>query len=585
MTVSRTDLLMIHHVGRFLSPGLIRNLRRRTFTFIPGAVCALGALAAPAAVHSSAAKPVAAHPNILLIYADDLGWGDVGCYGATAVKTPNIDRLAREGLRFTSSYAAAATCTPSRYSLLTGEYPFRQPGTGVLPGDAAMIVKPGRPTLASELRRAGYTTAVVGKWHLGLGSIESPVEWNREIRPGPLDVGFDYAFIMAATGDRVPCVYIENRRVVGLDPSDPLEVSYEHPFPGQPSGAANREQLVMDWSHSHNEAVVNGIGRIGWVRGGKSAQWHDETMADTFTAKAVAFLEQKPDRPFFLYFATHDIHVPRVPHPRFVGATGMGPRGDVIAQLDWCVGTILAALERRGLAENTMVIFTSDNGPVVDDGYKDGAVEKLGSHRPGGPHRGGKYSLLEAGTRVPLIVRWPGRVPAGRVSDALISQVDFPASLCSLAGREFPRAEAPDTRNLLPALLGDSSTGADSVIQSLIQGSRVRRALRQHEWKFIPPNPGPALNPRKPVETGASDDPQLYDLSSDPGETPNLAALPEHAGRVARLSELLGSIASPQPTAMTAGAKTVNVADFRNSGGNRCPAGNRRNRRCPRRSV
>src|SRR5688572_7159649 len=309
-------------------------------------VCAMLTLAL---LMTFAAAPAAAadQPNIILIYADDIGYGDFGCYGAAAsLKTPNVDRLAREGIRFTSAYCTSATCTPSRYSMLTGEYAFRKKGTGVLPGDAAMIIEPGRTTLPSILKKAGYTTGVVGKWHLGLGAGKEQLDWNGEIRPAPLDIGFDYSFIMAATGDRVPCVYVENRKVVGLDPADPIKVSYAQPFPGEPTGIADRDKLKMDWSHGHNNAVVNGVGRIGFMTGGKRALWVDEEMGDTFAKKAVEFIErQSKDKPFFLYFATHENHVPRVPNPRFAGKSGMGPRGDAIVHFDWAVGQILETLD------------------------------------------------------------------------------------------------------------------------------------------------------------------------------------------------------------------------------------------------
>ncbi len=296
----------------------------------------------------AAAQPAATtgpRPNVVLIYADDLGYGDVSAYGATRIKTPNIDRLAREGIRFTDAHATAATCTPSRYAMLTGEYAWRKPGTGILPGDAALIIEPGRPTLASVFARAGFATGVVGKWHLGLGPTGGP-DWNGEIRPGPQDVGFDSAFIMAATGDRVPTVYVENRRVAGLDPADPIRVSYTEPIGDWPTGRGNPDRLTLHPSHGHDQTIVDGVSRIGYMTGGKAALWKDEDMADTFTRKATAFIEQHRAKPFFLFFAPHDPHVPRVPHPRFAGATTMGPRGDAIAQLDWSVGEVLATLDR-----------------------------------------------------------------------------------------------------------------------------------------------------------------------------------------------------------------------------------------------
>jgi arylsulfatase A-like enzyme len=470
--------------------------------------------------------------NVVLIYADDIGYGDVGCYGAAGLPTPNVDRLAREGLRFTDGHAAAATCTPSRYAMLTGEYAWRRPGTGVLPGNAALIIEPGRATLASIFRQAGYETGVVGKWHLGLGPKGGP-DWNGEIKPSPNDIGFGYSFIMAATGDRVPTVYVENRRVVGLDPADPIRVSYDQPIGDGPTGKNNPELLRMHPSHGHDQTIVNGISRIGHMTGGNAALWKDEDMADVFTQKAIAFIEQRKTKPFFLFFALHDPHVPRAPHPRFAGKSGMGPRGDAIVQADWCVGEVLAALDRLKLRNNTLVIFTSDNGPVVDDGYKDEAVERLGAHKPAGGLRGGKYSNFEGGTRVPLIVRFPTRVKPG-VSSALISQVDFPATFAAFT-RQTPGAAAPDSRNLLGALLGRSRSGR----QVLVEQAGVL-SLRQGAWKYIEPGKGAKLNRNTNTELGNDPAPQLYNLADDLGETNNVAA--KYPDRVKQMAALLGTI-------------------------------------------
>ncbi len=471
--------------------------------------------------------------NIVLIYADDLGYGDVSCYGARRIRTPHIDRLAREGLRFTHAHSPSATCTPSRYALLTGEYAWRRPGTGVLPGDARLIIEPGRPTLPAMLRAQGYTTGAVGKWHLGLGAGE--LDWNGEIRPGPLEIGFDYAFLIPATGDRVPCVYVENHRVVNLDPADPIRVSYRTPFPGEPLGRTHPELLRMHPSHGHDMAIVNGISRIGYMTGGKKALWVDEDMADVITGKAVEFIERNRRRPFFLYLATHDIHVPRVPHARFRGKSGMGPRGDVILEFDDCVGRIAAALRRLGLERDTLLILTSDNGPVVDDGYRDQAVELLGDHRPAGPWRGGKYSNFEGGTRVPLIARWPARVRAGGESGALISQIDFYASLAALTGAPLPPEAAPDSFDLSRALLGESQTGRDHLVEHAGSLSVIRG-----RWKYIAPSKGAKYNPRTNTELGNDPAGQLYDLEKDPGEKVNVAG--EHPETARELSALLEKV-------------------------------------------
>lgn len=475
----------------------------------------------------------ASKPNVIVIYADDLGYGDLGCYGAKKVATPNIDRLAKKGLRFTNAHTTAATCTPSRYSLLTGEYAWRKPGTGIATGDAAALILPGRSTLPLVFQRAGYQTGVVGKWHLGLGPQGGP-NWNGEIKPSPLDIGFNESFIMAATGDRVPCVYVDNRRVVNLDPNDPIKVSFSQPIGDEPTGRANPELLKMKHSHGHDFTIINGIGRIGYMTGGKSARWKDEDMADIFTQKAVSFIENHAKQSFFLYFATQDIHVPRVPHERFAGKSGMGPRGDVILQLDWAVGKVLETLDRLGLTQNTMIVFSSDNGPVVDDGYQDQAVELLNGHTPAGPLRGGKYSAFDAGTRVPFIVSWPQKIKAG-VSPALVSQIDLLASFASLTGQTFDATTAPDTRNYLPTLLGKDKKGRDHVVEhagtfSIIQG----------DWKYISPSKGAKMSVETNTELGNDTKPQLYNLKTDLGEKNNLAE--NNPAKLKELEELLKSV-------------------------------------------
>jgi arylsulfatase A-like enzyme len=492
----------------------------------------LGAAAfmVPAKLRATEAKL----PNIVIIYADDLGYGDVGCYGATKVETPNIDRLASEGLRFTNAHSPSATCTPSRYAMLTGEYAWRKKGTGIARGDARMIIQQGRTTLPLVMQRAGYTTGVVGKWHLGLGAQGRELNWNVDIKPGPLDIGFDYCFLIPATGDRVPCVYVENRRVVGLDPKDPIRVSFDGPIGDEPTGKDHPELLKMHPSHGHNQTIINGISRIGYMSGGKAARWVDEDMADVITGKATDFVEKHRKQPFFLYFSTHDIHVPRVPHPRFAGKSGMGPRGDAIVQFDWCVGEILETLDRLNLTDNTLVIFTSDNGPVVDDGYKDQAVEKLDRHKPSGPLRGGKYSAFDAGTRVPFIVRWPGRVKPGQ-SDALVCQIDFSASLAVLTGEKLAPGDAPDSFDILSALLGKSPAGRDH----LVEHARVL-SLIKGDFKYIEPGKGPRINKNTNTELGIDPQPQLYNLKNDLGEKHNIAS--ENPEIVRELAALLKKI-------------------------------------------
>jgi arylsulfatase A-like enzyme len=472
-------------------------------------------------------------PNVIIIYADDLGYGDASCYGAKKVMTPNIDKLAKGGLRFTNAHTTSATCTPSRYSMLTGEYAWRKQGTGVATGDAAALILPGRSTLPLVFQKAGYRTGVVGKWHLGLGPQGGP-DWNGDIKPSPLDIGFDYSYIMAATGDRVPCVYVENRRVVNLDPTDPIKVSFKEPVGNEPTGRANPELLKMKHSHGHDFTIVNGIGRIGYMTGGKSARWKDEDMADIFTEKAVSFIENHQSEPFFLYFATQDIHVPRVPHERFVGKSGMGPRGDVILQLDWAVGQVLQTLDRLNLTNNTLIVFSSDNGPVVDDGYQDQAVELLNGHTPAGALRGGKYSAFDAGTRVPFIVRWPGQVKAG-VSNALVSQIDLLASFATLTNQKFDATTAPDTKDYLATILGKDKKGRDHVVEhagtfSIIKG----------DWKYIEPSKGAKMSIPTNTELGNDPQPQLYNLTKDIGEKNNVVEA--NLEKVKELQELLKGV-------------------------------------------
>jgi arylsulfatase A-like enzyme len=474
-------------------------------------------------------------PNIVIIYADDLGYGDVSCYGATKISTPNIDKLAKQGLRFTNAHCTSATSTPSRYSLLTGEYAWRKRGTGVAPGDASSIIQPGCVTLPLILKNAGYTTAVVGKWHLGLGSEGGP-DWNGEIKPGPMDLGFDYNFIIPATGDRVPCVFVENRKVVGLDPSDSMTVSYTEPVGNWPTGKDHPELLKMHPSHGHDMTIVNGISRIGYMTGGKSALWVDEDIADVITGKAVKFIENNKNKPFFLYFSTHDIHVPRVPNQRFVGMSGMGPRGDAILEFDWSVGEILNTLDRLKLTQNTIIILTSDNGPVVDDGYKDEAVEKLGGHRPAGPLRGGKYSAFDGGTRVIFVVQWNGKVKPG-ISNALVSQVDFISSFSSMTDQKLTSDAAPDSFDQLKTLLGKSKNGREWVVEHASNG---RLSIIKGQWKYIEPGPGVKINVNTNTELGNDPLPQLYNLKSDLGEKNNVA--PQNPVIVKELTDLLKQI-------------------------------------------
>lgn len=461
----------------------------------------------------------APQPNIIIFYVDDLGYGDLSSYGATGVQTPNVDRLANQGVRFTDAHSPAATCTPSRYSLLTGEYAFRNDAK-ILPGDAPLLIDTAKMTLPKMLKKAGYRSAVVGKWHLGLGN--GNINWNEKVSPGPLEIGFDYSFLLPATGDRVPSVYLENHHVVNLDPADPIQVSYNKKVGNRPTGVENPELLRYAADRQHSETIVNGISRIGYMAGGETALWKDEDFADILTQKANQFIANNKENPFFLYFTFHDIHVPRLPNERFLGKSEMGLRGDAIVQMDWMTGEVMKQLEKLGLDENTLVIFTSDNGPVLNDGYDDQAEELLGSHQPAGVYRGGKYSAFEAGTRVPFIAHWPGQIKPLE-SPALFTQVDLLASLSEIVDVELTTEEQADSENQLKALMGQDTVG-----RSIMLEEAFTFALRKGQWKYIEPVTAnkayPAWLKNKDIEGGMDTIPQLYDLSKDPSEAVNLAA-------------------------------------------------------------
>lgn len=484
-----------------------------------------------AAVIRPPAQAAASRPNIVFILSDDVGYGDLACYGAQRVKTPNLDRIAREGVRFTDAHAPASVCTPTRFALLTGKYAWRQAGTGIAPGNATLLIPTSTPTVASVLKQAGYRTGLVGKWHLGIGTTEP--DFNGELKPGPNEIGFDYSFFIPATGDRVPCVFVENHRVVGLDPKDPIRVSYTGPIGNEPLGSTHPQLLKIKADASHSKAIVNGISRIGYMTGGTAALWKDEDIADTIARRAVTFLEkQKAGTPFFLLLTPHDIHEPMVPHPRFRGTSDCGWRGDVIHQLDWTVGEVLAALDRLGFAKDTLVIFTSDNGGALKDTYDDGTNALHERQPPNGTLRGRKGQLYEGGHRVPFVARWPGRIPAGGESAALFAHVDMIATFAALTGQKLPAGAGPDAVNVLPALLAEKGAkGRDELV--LQNNGQNPLALRAGNWKLIAPPSGKL---------------ELYNLATDPAEAKDLAATePARVETmVARLAAIRGKDL-PQP--------------------------------------
>lgn len=462
-------------------------------------------------------------PNIIVIMADDLGYGDLSCYGATTFKTPQIDRLAAGGQRFTQGYCSASTCTPSRYSLLTGTYAFRKPGTGIAPPNGHLVIDENTVTLPDLMKQAGYRTAVVGKWHLGLGPKGKGPDWNGEIKPGPREIGFDSHFLLPTTNDRVPQVYVTESRVLNLDPKDPLWVGSKKPSPDHPTGLTHRDTLKMDWSHGHNSTIHNGISRIGFYTGGHTARFRDEDLADKWVEKSVAWIEENKKHPFFLFYASHDLHVPRIPHERFQGVTPHGFRTDAIAQLDWTVGEIMKALDKHQLTENTLVVFCSDNGPVLDDGYQDGAIEKLGKHQPAGPYKGGKYSVYEGGTRTPFITYWKGTIPAAE-SDQVVCTIDLAASLASLTGVPLPAEACRDSFDLSAALLGKAGAKGRAHLIQQDNGGRGRFGYRRGNWKLVrhPGKTAQHTDITKQIASNKVPEYQLYDLANDPGEQKNL---------------------------------------------------------------
>ena len=493
------------------------------------------AVAAQADSSSALSNAKASKPNVIIIYGDDVGFGDVGAYGSQQIPTPHIDQLAAGGMRFTDGHCSAATCSPSRYSMLSGIHGFRD-GVRVLPPNAPLSISTDILTLPKLFQQSGYTTGVVGKWHLGIGAKGVPTDWNGEVKPGPLEIGFDSSFLLPSTNDRVPCVYLDGHHVVNLDPNDPLFVARSKKAADRPGSTAypdakkNRKAMTYYQStHGHNNSVINGIGRMGYMAGGKSALWDDETMSDEFVKHAKKFIADNKDEPFFLYFASQSIHVPRAPNKRFQGASELGYRGDAMVEFDWSVGELMKTLEKYGLTENTIVIFSSDNGPVYDDGYDDGTQVKRSSkevdrgHDGSGIYRGGKYQIYEGGTRVPFIIRWPARIQPG-VSDALVNQIDFIASFAELLSLDLPTKEARDSRSTLKSFLGDEATGHELMIEE----ANVL-ALRKGDWKYIEKQHKHWAGDAKPAA--------LYNLEKDPSEKKNL--IEQHPERAAAMAKTL----------------------------------------------
>lgn len=495
-------------------------------------LCALCAMLGGFSEPVPAAGARAETPNIIFIMADDLGYGDVGCYGATKVRTPNIDRIAREGMRFTDAHTPSSVCSPTRYGILTGRYCWRtRLKKHVCQVNEPLLIELGRMTVASLLKSAGYRTACVGKWHLGFG--EKGPDWNGELKPGPLEVGFDYFFGVPTTNNWPPFVFIENHRVVGKEADEVIKLgggtseTYDpHANPGMPVIFMN--SAVMDEEHLAE--------RKKWVKEREIAATRDEEdVALVQTAKAVEFIRKNRSHPFFLYFATTNIHIPLTPNRKFKGSSEIGIRGDFIHELDWAVGEVLKTLDELGLTEKTFIVFTSDNGghPFNTTPQGEEIDQTDNGHRCNGPWRGLKGDIWEAGHRVPFVARWPGKIPAGTTSDELICLTDLMASAASIVERDLPKDAGEDSINILPALLGQKR--AKPLREALVHHSANGMfAIRQENWKLIE-GVGAGWQNLKP----ASGEPpgQLYDLAKDPVESNNLYK--QRPDIVARLEALL----------------------------------------------
>ncbi|MFV0271886.1 MAG: sulfatase-like hydrolase/transferase [Macellibacteroides fermentans] len=458
-------------------------------------------------IHAQSAE----RPNVIYILADDIGYGDFGCYGASKIKTPSIDKLASEGVLFKKAYAPASTSSPSRYALLTGEYAWRK-NVGILPADAPLSISKKMNTLPKMFQKAGYSTGIVGKWHLGLGDESKTVDFNKKIKSGPDEVGFDYTYFFPATNDRVPCVFIENGKVVNLEKNDPIEISYKHKVGNDPTGKENPELLTMPFHSGHNGTIVNGISRIGWMSGGIKARWSDENMAQHLCNKAIEYIERDHKYPFFLYYAPQNAHEPRVSSSAFRGKSEAGLYGDVIEELDFCVGEVVKSLKKKGIYENTIIIITSDNGPMIKEGYKDGALENINGHDPYAKLRGEKYSLNEAGTRVPFIFSWPSKISHPFQQNQPFIYLDMLSTFADLINYPLGESDRNDSKSGAALFLTPDAPTYREYIMTQNNGGQI--AIQKNGWKLIPAN--------------KSSDTALYDLSSDPSELHDLQlAYPE----------------------------------------------------------
>lgn len=423
-------------------------------------------------------------PNVVLIFTDDLGYGDLGCYGATKVKTPNIDKLAAEGRMFTDAHSASAVCTPSRYALMTGEYPYRaNDGKGIwgpLPITSELIIDTEQLTIADVFKNKGYQTAAIGKWHLGFGEGEN--DWQKPLSPGPNDLGFDYYYGIPVVNSAPPFVYVENTKVVGGDPNDPLVYMGK----STPEDATPITPIPLEAS----QRTPNRF------KGAKEAHklYNDYTIGTTLATKAVDWIEGHKEEPFFLYFATTHIHHPFTPGTNFQGSSDAELYGDFIQELDWMVGQVITSLEEQGVADNTLVIFTSDNGAMLNLGGRNAI--KAG-HKINGDLLGFKFGVWEGGHRVPFIAKWPGNIEEGTVSDQLICNVDMLATFNALVGGKQKSLGTTDSKNVLPALVANPKK---PIREELILAPRSGKhlSIRKGDWMYIPTKGAGGFNGSKP---------------------------------------------------------------------------------------
>lgn len=522
---------MTHHFAGPDSTTQIQAMSRLAFVLVSFAMIM------PASTSSAADRP-----NVVLIFADDLGYGDLGCYGATKLKTPNIDRLAKQGRRFTDAHSASAVCTPSRYALLTGEYPHRKKLYKPVFLKTGLVIDPQQQTLASTMKEAGYSTACIGKWHLGFGDHQP--NWNGDLKPGPLELGFDYYYGVPVVNSHPPFVYVENHRVVNLVPDDPFVFGKQAKTRAFPEKMRTADIGGADAAH---------------------ALYDDEAVGTTLAGKAIDWIKTPRENPFFLYFATTNIHHPFTPHPRFNGTSQCGRYGDFVHELDWIVGEIMKTLQQQGVADNTLVLFTSDNGGMFNVGGQDAWAD---GHRLNGDLLGFKFSAWEGGHRVPFIARWPGNIEAGSTSDQLISNIDMLATLSALAGGMVKKGQARDSVNVLPALTGDPAEPLrDHLVLAASKPSHL--AIRKGNWMYIGAQGGGGFTAAKrgahafggpaavtftkrensDIRNGKvrpnAPPAQLYDLKQDRSQTTNVYN--EHPEVVRELSALLRTYQSSNP--------------------------------------